>query len=192
MLILGSQSPRRKEILQFFSIPFTQAHPSFDENSILFKKNSAAYVQILSEGKGKSLAGFFPKRIILTADTVVSYKDKVLGKPRHEEEAIESLSLLSGKWHKVLTAVTLTKGSKIFTEVEETNVLFNPFSLADIKQYYQRLSCEDKAGAYAIQGAGSVIVKKIEGCFYNVMGLPINAVFRLLRSFEINLLDFLK
>lgn len=191
-LILGSQSPRRKEILGYFSLPFEQATPLFDEDSIPFHGNPAKHVCELSHGKAQSLHHLFPKAIILTADTIVFQEGKLYGKPRNEKEAFEILSQLAGKWHSVFTGLTLRQDDREFHRFEETRVLFNPLTPEQVRHYQAKLHCTDKAGGYAIQMAGGLIVNRIEGCYYNVMGLPVNSVRHLLLQIGIDLWDYLK
>jgi septum formation protein len=191
-LILGSQSPRRKEVLNFFDLPFKQISPDYDEDSIPFNGNPQEYVKILSKGKADSLASQFPSSIILTADTIV-YKDgKIFGKPQNHQEAFQYLKELSGKWHSVFTGLTVSSKGKDFQATEETRVLFNILTDEQIETYHRILVFTDKAGGYMIQGAGSLIVKRIEGCYYNVVGLPINALYSVFLQAGIDLWQHLK
>lgn len=190
MLILGSQSPRRKEILSYFSLPFTQVASSFDEGSIPFRGEPKEHVRALSKGKAESLASQFPQSIILTADTIVFRKGKIYDKPKNIEEAYQTLSELVGEWHTVYTGVTVQKEGKAFHQVEATQVLFNPLTQEQMGHFLAKTEWADKAGGYAIQGRGGLIVRKIDGCYYNVMGLPINAVENLLKHFGIELWDY--
>lgn len=190
-LILGSQSPRRKEILEFFSIPFTQANPLFDENSVPFNGNPEDYVCALSKGKAESLADKFPESIILTADTIVFHEGKVYGKPRDKNEAYQTLAELAGKWHSVFTGVTIQNKNMSFSQAEATHVLFNELTSEQVHRYITQINWADKAGGYAIQMQGGIIVRKIEGCYYNVKGLPINLVENLLKHFGIELWNYL-
>lgn len=191
-LILGSQSPRRKEILNFFSLPFEQVSPSFDEESVPFDGHPQSYVTTLSAGKAHSLRDRFPKRVIITADTIV-YKDgKIFGKPRNKDEAFQNLRELVGHWHTVFTGITVCYFDAEVHVVENTRVLFNSLSDQEIHHYQDSLHCADKAGGYMIQGAGSLIVNRIEGCYYNVMGLPVNALRQALQEIGIDLWQHLK
>lgn len=190
-LILGSQSPRRKEILEFFSIPFTQAPPSFDEEAVPFNGDPEEYVRTLSQGKGKALLAKFPDSVILTADTVVFHNGKVYNKPKDREEAFQNLVELAGQWHSVYTGVTILNQDKVVSQVEETRVLFNELTPQQIDHYLAQIPWADKAGGYAIQMSGGLIVKKIDGCYYNVKGLPINTVDQLLRHFGFALWEHL-
>lgn len=190
--ILGSQSPRRKEILSFFDISFTQISPSFDEDAIPFHDNPQEYVQILAKGKADSLAQNYQNSLVLTADTIVYRAGKIYGKPKDQKEAFQYLRELSGQWHSVFTALALSVNDEIFQIVEETRVLFNELRDEQMENYLHKLALSDKAGGYMIQGAGSLIVNRIEGCYYNVMGLPVNALCKLLNLAGIDLWKHLK
>lgn len=190
-LILGSQSPRRKEILEFFSIPFEQIDSAFPEESVPFANNPEQYVCDVARGKAEALYRKFPKAVILTADTMV-YKDgKVYGKPKSKEEAEEVLMTLAGTWHQVFTGVTVRHGKEEHSACEMTKVLFNPLSLNEIRQYHSKINWQDKAAGYAIQNNGSIIIRAIEGCYYNVLGLPVHTVKDLLSKIGINLWEHL-
>lgn len=190
-LILGSTSPRRKEILNYFSLNFEQISPNFDETSIPFQGDPVAYVKELAVGKALSLSHLYPDALILSADTIVYKTGKVYGKPGSLEEAFQSLNELQGNWHSVFSGVATCKNGKLLTDAEETKVLFNTLTETQIRRYLEALHWADKAGGYAIQLAGSLIVQKIEGCYYNVMGLPINAVNKLLKEEGVDLWDYM-
>ncbi len=190
-IILGSQSPRRKEILNFFTLPFKQISPDFDESSVPFMGDPENYVKLISDGKAASLISLYPDQIILTADTIV-YKDgKVYGKPKDEQELKQFLYELNGNWHTVFTSLTLTHAQNSYQKVEATRVLFNKMTNDQIESYGKKLPWRDKAGGYMAQLAGSLVVRKIDGCFYNVIGLPINTLELLLKEVNINLWDYL-
>jgi septum formation protein len=191
-LILGSQSPRRGEILNFFNLPFKQISPSFDENSIPFLDNPREYVTTLAKGKADSLAPRFRDSIILSADTIVYKEGKIYGKPKNEQEAFQFLKELSGKWHHVFTGLNVYSRGQDFHALEETRVLFNSLTEEQMRTYLFIHSFSDKAGGYMIQGAGSLIVKRIEGCYYNVVGLPINALYLVLKEVGVDLWKHLK
>lgn len=191
-LILGSTSPRRKEILSFFSLPFVQQSSDFDEDSVAFKGDPVKHVCELSDGKAAALAKTFSKAAILTADTIVYFNGKLYNKPLTEEEAFQFLSELVGQWHSVFTGVSVYKDGKLFHQAEETKVLFNKLSPEEIRHYHSKIHWADKAGGYAVQSAGGLIVRKIDGCYYNVMGLPINTVRQLLKHIGIELWDYVQ
>ena len=190
--ILGSQSPRRKEILSYFSVPFIQIPSSFDENSVIFKNNPEEYASALSRGKAADLAKKHPDAIILTADTIVYCQGKVYNKPKDEEECYQTLKLLAGQWQTVYTGVTVQQGTKAFHQVEASHVLFNDLTSEQIRHYLLKTKWSDKAGGYSIQMTGGLVVRKIDGCYYNILGLPINTTASLLKHFDIDLWKYLK
>lgn len=191
-LILGSQSPRRKEILSYFSLPFEVISPDFDERSIEFNGSPVDYVSTISQGKAEVLAKNHRERLIITADTTVYRHGKVYGKPTDENDAIATLTELAGQWHSVFTAITLQQGTKQQTRTEETRVLFNPLTRQQIDLYHQQLHLYDKAGSYQLQMAGGIVINRIDGCYYNVVGMPINSVRILLNEFGVDLWNWLK
>ena len=157
--ILGSQSPRRGEILNYFNLPFKQISSDFDEASIPFQGDPQAYVQALAKGKGSSLLSQFLSSLILTADTIVYREGKVYGKPKNEEEAFSYLKELAGQWHSVWTGVHVTLQDQAFQAAEETRVLFHLLTDEQIQAYHHAIPFMDKAGGYMIQGPGSLIVE---------------------------------
>lgn len=191
-LILGSQSPRRKEILSYFSLPFDQVDSKFDESTIKFNGNPENYVYSIAEGKAAELSSKYPEAAILTADTIVYRHGKIYGKPNNENEAIATLTELAGSWHSVFTGVVLSYQGIVYRQAEETRVLFNDLTPHQIKKYHDKLHLYDKAGSYQLQMAGGLIVSKIDGCYYNVIGLPINTVSSLLSKIGFDLWDYLK
>lgn len=192
MLILASTSPRRKEILEFFSVPFKQFSPPFDENTISYEGDPKSYVSKLSHGKALSASKENPNQIVIAADTVVYFDGEVLEKPKNKEHAFEMLKKLQGNWHQVYTAVSVIHNEHSITDYDETNILFKDCSDSEIKNYIDKLSPLDKAGSYAIQGCGNIMIEKLDGCFYNTMGLPINVLERALKVIGFSLWDFLK
>lgn len=191
-LILGSQSPRRLEILSHFSLPFKQMTPPFHEESVAFTGNPATYVCEIARGKADSLSKNHRDSIVLTADTTVFKEGKIYNKPQSKEEAYTMLQELSGSWHSVFTGVSVVSDQHVYTDFEETKVLFNPLSFEQIHHYHSGLNCFDKAGGYAVQMPGALAIQKIEGCFYNVMGLPINTVRKLMLNTGLDLWHYLK
>lgn len=191
-IILGSQSPRRREILEYFSLPFVQVASEFDEDSIPFKGDPAAHATLLSQKKAETLAKRYPKDVILTADSVVFCKGKLYNKPADEHEAFQFLSKICGEWQQVITGVTARRGSEIHSGHEETKLLLNRLSPEQIRKFHSHCYFLDKAGGYAIEKSGNLIVSRIEGCYYNVLGLPIQVTRNLLLKLGIDLWDFLK
>ncbi len=191
-IILGSSSPRRREILRFFSLPFMQQSPDVDERQVIFDGSPERYVSTVAKEKAESLQKKFPDQVILTADTIVYCNNRIYHKPETESQAIKMLSDLSGSWHQVFTGVCVQKNALFYSQAEETKVLLHPLSEQQIRAYFQRFSFADKAGGYAIQEGGAIVVKKIEGCPYNVWGLPISTMRELLLKVGIDLWDYLK
>ncbi len=191
-IILGSQSPRRQEIMRLFSLPFEQTSPPFVEEAVPYHGDPVAYATTLAQGKARSLLPAFPNDIILTADTVVHCKGKIYNKPQDFEEAASFLKDYSGNWQSVFTAVTVRWGELEYSACDETRVLFNPLTLEQITQFLKSISWQDKGGGYTIQGLGSLIIRKIDGCYYNVTGFPINIVRGLLLNVGIDLWDYVK
>lgn len=191
-IILGSQSPRRKEILDYFCLPFVQAVSYFDESSVPYKGDALAYAAGISEGKALALKERYRDNPILTADTIVVVDGKLYGKPSDEEEARRFLADFSGRWQQVFTAVTILMEEKLISKVEETRVLMNVLTDHEINRYLQTANWRDKAGGYSIQNKGGLLVKEIQGCYYNVLGFPINTVQSLLKHIGIDLWSCLK
>ncbi len=191
-ILLGSQSPRRKEILEFFTLPFTQIHSDFDEDLVVFHGDPKKYAMDVARGKAEALAQLYPDDIILTADTIVYLDGKLFLKPKTMAEAHSMLRELSGKKHKVFTGVCVFSQNKEFIDVEESTVEFCELTDAEIDNYAKVFSPLDKAGGYAIQKSGSLIVKRIEGCYYNIMGLPLQKVRGLLIKAGIDLWDYFR
>jgi septum formation protein len=191
-LILGSASARRREILNYFSIPFRQVPSDFDEESVVFDGDPQKYALTLAKKKANVLASQFPDELILSADTVVFFQNRLYNKPRDAAEAFQFLSELAGNWHQVYTALTIQKGEIVHSAIEETKILFHPLSAEQIHKYHAHIHFLDKAGGYAIQQCGSIVVASIVGCYYNVMGLPVNALKNLLKKMDIDLWNYLK
>lgn len=191
-LILGSQSPRRRDIMSQFSLPFELATPPFVEEAVPFNGDPVEYVTTLSRGKANSLHRTYPQAILLTADTVVYYNDNVYNKPRDLEEAIAFLSAFSGHWQSIFTGVTVRKGDEEYYDAEETRVQFNAMTPDQIRAILNVNRWQDKAGGYSILGSGNLLVRKIEGCYNNVTGLPVNTVRKLLLKVGIDLWHYLK
>ncbi len=192
MIILGSTSPRRKEIIDYFSLPYIVISPDFDEDSIFFSGDPKQYVCEIAKGKGNSIIANHPNHPILTADSIVYQSGKVFGKPRDVQHAFSMLETLSGKWHIVYTGLSLYYDDKFYTIAEATQVQFNSLSSDHITNYLAKVSWQDKAGAYGIQMGSGLMINQIKGCYYNVMGLPINTLQDLLKKIGIDLWDYIK
>jgi nucleoside triphosphate pyrophosphatase len=180
MLILASGSPRRAELLRAAGIEFTVRIADVDE-TILPGESPRDYVLRLSRAKALAVAG--EDEILLGADTTVLIEDEIAGKPVDLEDARRMLKALSGKWHEVLTGVTLLQGHKILSDVAVTRVKFSEMSEPEIDWYVSTGEPMDKAGAYGIQGYASRFVECIEGSYSNVVGLPVQMVYRMLQEY---------
>lgn len=179
MLILASQSPRRAEILRQAGIPFTVRAANIDETPRKGESPSE-YVERLAEAKASAIAGSADE-IVLGADTTVVVGGEMLGKPSDEADARRMLGLLAGRCHKVITGICLIRGGERIRDIAVTEVWFAPMTEDDIAAYAASSEPLDKAGAYAIQGLGSKFIDKINGSYFNVVGLPIAMVYAHLR-----------
>lgn len=187
-IILASQSPRRKELLKRIGIENFKVIPAQGEELATRTLTADQLVEELSQRKCAEVAAAHPKDLIIAADTVVSINNRVLGKPRTEEDAAQMLAALSGKLHLVYTGVTVAKEGRTLTQHEVTSVRFRTLTQADIIRYIATGEPMDKAGAYGIQGYGSVLVEGISGDYYNVMGLPVCRLARMLARFGVDTL----
>lgn len=186
-LILASQSPRRKEILSYFKIPFIQVSPSFDEDAVEPFSDPIEFAHYLSSEKGLSVKANYPDSVIISCDTIVYFNGTYFAKPASREQAFTILKTLSGHTHDVITSITVLKGDKRVQDYGLTKVLFNSLSDKEINAFLDFNIYADKAAGYTPQGCGSLLVKSIDGCYYNVLGLPVNPLNRLLTPFGYNL-----
>jgi len=186
-LILGSQSPQRKAILGFFHIPFEQISSDFPEETVPFIGDPHAYAIAMSEGKSLALQYPDPEAIILTSDCIVYHNGIVYGKPKDPEDGLIMLRTLSGTTHKVISAVTVRQGQRMLSASEEPEVELNPLTDQQILDYQKAIHSWNKAGGFSVLNMGSIAVKKINGCFYNVVGLPVNTTRDLLMQFGVDL-----
>ena len=191
-LILASASPRRRELLTQVGVSFVLEVSDVEE--VLDDTLSLELqVQSLALQKAQAVAAQHKDGLVLGADTVVVDAGSLLGKPQNTEEAAEMLRSLSGKWHQVMTAVALVDANDTkheWTSVEITNVKFRDLTEDDIAAYVATGESMDKAGAYGIQGYGALLVERIEGCYNNVVGLPLQLVAKGLRNWGINLYEY--
>ena len=185
-IILASQSPRRRELLGRMGITEFEVIPAQGEEIAARTLGPDRLVEELSRRKCAEVSAAHPDALVIAADTVVSIDSQVLGKPRSEEEAGRMLRALSGRLHVVYTGVTVCCQGKTITESESTSVRFRPLTDADIIRYIATGEPMDKAGAYGIQGYGSVLVEGISGDYYNVMGLPVCRLAKMLARFGVD------
>ena len=190
-VILASKSPRRVEILEKIVKEFEVVQSNFDENTIDFKGDIEKYVKDLSRNKAIEVSKRLNEpSIVLAADTVVFQDGKVLEKPKNEEDAFSMLSSLSGNTHKVYSGICLinTYDDTVVTDCDCTEVRFSELNPRQIRNYINSGEPMDKAGAYGIQGLGGAFVEGIKGCYYNVMGLPLNKLYKALENYDITIL----
>ncbi|MCM3413124.1 Maf family protein [Metabacillus litoralis] len=171
-LILASASPRRKELLELLQLPF-EVIASEVEEVVDETLSPAEIVQSLAEQKATSVAENVSNAFVIGSDTLVVYEGKMLGKPKDFSEAVQMLKMLSGKTHEVYTGVCLINNDDVRSFYEKTSVTFYSLTDKEIDEYVQTGEPMDKAGAYGIQGYGSLLVKEIHGDYYSVVGLPI-------------------
>lgn len=188
-IILASQSPRRKELLARLGLVFTAIPANIEENITSFQFPQKA-VQEIAFHKARYVSDLLNDGLIIAADTVVVLKDTILGKPVDEKNAFKMLTSLSGQEHTVVTGICLMDAASGAFQVdsESTKVRFRELSDTEIRNYIATKEPMDKAGAYGIQGRGAVLVDRIEGCYYNVVGLPLTKLYLMLEGFGINLL----
>ncbi len=182
-IILASSSPRRQELLQQVGIDFSLRVAPVDEKRIT-TLDPIEKVRQLALLKGRNVSLENDEEIIISADTVVSYENKVFEKPATEKEAYEMIRSLSGTIHEVYTGVAMRSKEQEKVFVEKTVVEFWPIAKTEIERYVQTNEPYDKAGAYGIQSIGATFVKRINGDYYNVVGLPISRVVRELQEFQ--------
>lgn len=191
-IILASGSPRRKEIMEQVGIPFTVMISSKEE--VYHGKEPVNIVKDLASMKANDIADREgPNTVIIGCDTVVSFHNQVMGKPKDEEDAKRMLHILQGNVHEVFTGVSLIIKDEIDGEQKdkeinfavETRVYVNPMTERQIDEYVRSREPMDKAGAYAIQGKFAAFINKIEGDYYNVVGLPIAKLYELLVKEEV-------
>ena len=187
-LILASGSPRRKELLHILGLDF-EVIPSLGEETTT-EKDPVKLATSLAIEKAREVAGRVQEGIVLGADTIGTIEGTILGKPKSKEEAVEMLSLLNGRKHQVITGIALIDAAskKILADFEVTQVLFRELTGDEILNYVKTGEPLDKAGAYGIQGMGAVLIEKICGCYFNVVGLPLTKTYLMLREFGITIL----
>jgi len=181
--LLASQSPRRQELLKGLDIDFEivkiEADESFPEHLV-----REEITEFISKTKSESFRPLDSDEILITADTLVWLENEILGKPKNQEEAIQMLSLLSDSTHEVFTSVTVKSIRNIITFSDTTQVTFSPISEDEINYYIENYKPFDKAGAYGIQEwIGFAKIFRIQGCYYNVMGLPLPKLYQELLDF---------
>src|SRR5664279_1356664 len=180
-LILASASPRRAELLRNAGIPFTVESAHIPEQPVEHEL-PLQYAQRLARDKARAIFARHSDNVVLGADTIVVVDEHLLEKPRDAADAARMLRLLSGRAHQVITGVCLIAPGYEQTEAEITEVRFSTLSESEISSYVATGEPMDKAGAYAIQGMASRWVERIDGCYFNVVGLPVPRLYRMLQT----------
>ena len=183
-IILASKSPRRQEILNNLGYDFIVVTAETDESSDisepsklvveLAKRKAEAVSNLQSDGDGNA--------VIIACDTVVATENEILGKPKDEKDARRMLAELSSNVHSVYSGLCLIKGDKVLADYCKTNVYFDKLTESDIDWYISQNEWTDKAGGYGIQGKASVFIRKIDGDYFNVVGLPVNTLYKMLKE----------
>ena len=178
-IILASKSPRRIEILKMIGLDF-DIIPSKVDEKININLTGKAFAEYWSKKKAKLISNQYPEKIVIGADTIVIFNNQILGKPKNKNESKNMLKMLSGNSHKVITGVTINcknkKLSKTFSE--STKVFVKEIPSNQIDFYINNYKTSDKAGSYGIQDWFSIWIEKINGCYYNVMGLPVSRFYK--------------
>lgn len=175
-IILASQSPRRKELLEKCGFPFITEPADIDEtlNNALSLEEA---IQELAARKAEHIFKNHEDAIVIGSDTIVTIDGEVLGKPKDEADAFAMLKKLQGRTHSVITGIAIFTNEEKWTDVSVSHVTFDKMDDAEIENYIATGECSDKAGAYAIQGYGGRYITHIEGDYYSIMGLPLSKVY---------------
>lgn len=186
-IILASQSPRRRQLLEHMGFTDFLIRPAQGEELADPNLDPGGLVEALSRQKALEIsASADPEDLIIAADTVVAVDGQVLGKPHSTQQAHEMLSALSGREHTVYTGVTVCRGGQVLTQHEATTVRFRPLTAQEIDAYIATGEPMDKAGSYGIQGRGALLVEGISGDYFNVVGLPVCRLGRMLTQFGVD------
>ncbi len=183
-LILASQSPRRQELIRKITEDFRAVPSSYDESETEFHGDPQSYVTELACAKASEVFMSHQEDTVIGMDTIVFIDGDVLNKPRNEEEAVKMMRALSGRMHEVYTGFCIKRGDggEDIVGYEETDVFFDEISDEELIEYIRTGDWKDKSGAYAIQGEASKFVSNIAGDFFNVVGFPVNRIYRELRK----------
>ena len=181
-IILASSSPRRNSLLAETGLKFKTV-PSYIDEKAKYLENAEKFALRIAKEKALK-SSLIADGIIIAADTVIKLDNSIVGKPKNEKDALRILSLLSGKKHTVITGLAIydTSKKKFYTKCVKTYVTMDVLSHEQIKSYVKTGEPLDKAGGYAIQGKGKLFIRKIDGCYFNVVGLPLNALTKLLKK----------
>ena len=183
-VILASASPRRKEIFNFLGVKILVQPANIKEP--LFTNEPRKLVRFYAKQKALEVSKFMEEDcLVIAADTIVYHNKEILGKPDSDDDIRRMLTRLSNDFHHVYTGISVCYLGKTYSAVEKSKVLFSEISPTEIDEYIRTKEPFDKAGAYGIQGFGSQFIKKINGCYFNVMGFPVNKFYSLLKSIDI-------
>ena len=189
-IVLASASPRRQELLRRMGITEFDIRVPETEEAYPEGLSPRQIVEYISREKADAAAKLCtPDEIVITADTMVFLDDQRLGKPADEADALRMLTALQGRHHTVCTGVTVRQGDRSLTESETTEVYFRPAAEAELRAYIATGEPMDKAGSYGVQGKGALLVEKLNGDFFNVMGLPVLRLSRMLGRFGVSFFD---
>lgn len=188
-IILASASPRRRELLSRIFSKYDIIPSNFDESDVPNGIAPYELVIYLAKMKARDVAKNHADSLVIGADTIVVADDIILGKPKDSNDAANMLKQLSGREHEVITGICVIYGGKEMCSYERTSVRFRELSNQTISRYISTGEPMDKAGAYAIQGYGSVLIESISGCFFNVVGLPLYKLSKTLENFGISPLE---
>jgi len=180
-VILASASPRRKELFKLIGVKAVQMPADIDESSIYKNPRKLVISHALEKAK-KIEKKFDCDCVIIAADTIVYLNKQILGKPQNADQIREYIIKLSGNFHDVYTGIAIAYKNRIYSDFEKTKVEFNQLTSSEIEEYIKTKEPFDKAGAYGIQGFGSQFIKKISGCYFNVMGFPISLFYQMLKE----------
>ena len=182
-IILASGSPRRQELLTSIGLKFEIYRPDVDETRLVGEA-PVEYCRRLAGLKAETGAREFPDSLIIAADTIVFVDGEILGKPSDREDALRMLRLLSGREHEVITGLAVWKSRVLTVKDVHTLVKFRELEESEILEYYGAGESDDKAGAYAVQGRGALLIEGIKGDYFNVVGLPLCTLGKILRAQE--------
>lgn len=184
MIILASNSPRRKELMKLLTENYQVVPANIDE-TVLPNETPEVYAKRMSETKGRAILEQYPNDLILSADTIVVRNGRILGKPVNREEAKSMLQSYSGATHEVLTIVTILSPTDKKTFIVGASVSFYELTEEEIERYLSKDEWQDKAGAYGIQGVAALFVKEIKGDFFTIVGFPVSRIYHELQNFTV-------
>jgi septum formation protein len=190
-IILASTSPRRHELAKVMGLDF-KIVPSDYEEDMTLKMHPKKLVQFLAHGKAQDVAKKYKKGIVIGVDTIVIYKNQVLGKPKDKKHAFKMLKSFSGKTQEVYSGVCLIdcKTGETIRDYEVTIVKFRKLEDSEIKKYIATGEPLDKAGAYGIQDLSSIFIEKIDGCYFNVVGFPVYNIYKNLKKIGVDIFQY--